>query len=243
MIQSQRGHHIMRAYDQELARLRDLVLEMKTRVLEQSREALTALLQPDLDAARVVLDREPSIDTLTLEADEEIFLVIAKRQPTAIDLRMIMAISKVINDLERGGDHAASMAHSAIRLHEAGHPPPPAPLSGSLERLFAAGCHMLEQGVTALTSAELTAAIEVFEREPAFYQQVRSTREEILASSYAQQPHALAELLTIPHSLKRLGSHGANIAEQAVYVIRGDDVRYRNRELLIDALRQATAAS
>jgi phosphate transport system protein len=238
-----RGHHIMRAYDQELARLRNLVLEMKTRVLDQTREALTALLQPDVNAAHGVLDREPGIDTLTLEADEEIFILIAKRQPTAVDLRLVMAISKVVSDLERGGDHAASMARSAIRLHQAGHRQPTAPLSESLQQLFATGCRMLEQSVTALTEAKLEQAIEVFERETAFYNQVRATREEILDSDYAQQPRALAELLAIPHALKRLGNHGANIAEQAVYVIRGDDVRYRNRELLIDALRQATAGS
>jgi phosphate transport system protein len=63
----------------------------------------------------------------------------------------------------------------------------------------------------------------------------------MLCSDYAQQPRALAELLAIPHALKRLGNHGANIAEQAVYVIRGDDVRYRNRDLLIDSLRHATS--
>ncbi|EIC21374.1 phosphate signaling complex protein PhoU [Thiorhodovibrio frisius] len=243
MIESPRGRHIMRAFDQELARLRDLVLDMKTRVLEQTREALTSLLEPDINAAHLVLDREPGIDTLTLEADEEIFIVIAKRQPTAVDLRLVMAISKVINDLERGGDHAASMARSAIRLHESGYSPPSVPLSKSFEQLFAAGCQMLEQGVTALAEADLTPAIEVFELETAFYQQVRSTREDILDSPYAQQPRAMAELLTIPHSLKRLGNHGANIAEQAVYVIRGDDVRYRNRELLIDALRHANTGS
>lgn len=241
MSETPRGRHIMRAFDQELARLRDLVLNMKNRVLEQTREALRGLLQPDLNAARVVLDREPGVDILTLEADEEIFNVIAKRQPTAVDLRLIMAISKVINDLERGGDHAASMARSVIRLHESGYPPLSAPLSNSLEQLFAAGCQMLEQSVTALTEADLAPAIEVFEHETAFYQQVRSTREDILDSPHAHQPRALAELLTIPYALKRVGNHGANIAEQAVYVIRGDDVRYRNRELLIDALRHAHA--
>lgn len=241
MIESQRGRHIMRAYDQELARLRDLVLDMKSRVLDQSREALSSLLRPDLKAARTVLDREQGIDTLTMEADEEIFIVIAKRQPTAIDLRLVMAISKVVNDLERCGDHAASMARCAIRLHDSGYHPPSEPLSESLEQLFEASCHMLEQGVTALADAALAPAIAVFERESAFYQQARSTREQILDSDYAQDPRALGELLAIPYALKRLGNHGANIAEQAVYVTRGDDVRYRNRDLLIDSLRHAAS--
>ncbi|MBK1647061.1 phosphate signaling complex protein PhoU [Rhabdochromatium marinum] len=242
MINQERSGHIVRAYDQELARLCNLVLEMKTRVLDQTREALTALLQPDPNAARTVLHREPGIDTLSMEADEEIFIVIAKRQPTAIDLRQVLAISKVVTDLERAGDHAASMAYSAIRLHEITREPPPPALTQALEHLFDTGRQMLEQAVAALSEADLEQAIAVFEREADFHQQVLDTRDAILDSTYAQSPRALAELLAIPHALKRLGNHGANIAEQAVYVCQGDDVRYRNRELLIDALRQATQA-
>lgn len=239
MTQAQYGNHIVRAYDRELGRLRALVLDMKTRVIEQTRVALAALLQPDLNAAHQVIGREPGIDTLTLEADEEIFILIAKRQPTAIDLRLVLAISRVVNDLERGGDYAVRMAHSAIRLHEHGIPSLPEPFAQALEQLSAEVCRRLEQAVRALSAAELDQAIAVFETELQFQQCTLTVREQIFASPQASQPQTLAELLSIHYALERLGQHGANIAEQAVYVIRGDDVRYRNRELLIDALRQA----
>lgn len=239
MSLAQRGHHIMRAYDLELGRLRTLVLDMKDRVIAQTQEALSALLEPDLNAARLVLDREPGIDTLTLEADEEIFMLIAKRQPTAVDLRLVMAISKVVNNLERCGDHAVQIARSAIQLNETDSHHPPATLAKNLEQLAAEVCRVLSKAVGALAEADLTQAIAVFEAETGLYRQAASAREQILDSQPSQAPKTLAELLAIQHALERLGNHGANIAEQAVYVIRGDDVRYRNRELLIDALRQA----
>lgn len=238
MTQAHYGKHIVCAYDRELSRLRALVLDMKTRAIEQTHAALGALLQPDLTAAHRVIDREPGIDTLTLEADEEIFILIAKRQPTAIDLRLVLAISKVVNDLERSADHAARMAGCVIRLHKQGVRSLSAPLAQALEQMSTEVCRLLDQGIKALTEAELNQAIAVFEAEPQFRQAALVAHEQLFDTPETAQPRVLAELLTIHSALKRLGDRGASIAEQAVYVIRGDDVRYRNRELLIEALRQ-----
>ncbi|WP_295458074.1 PhoU domain-containing protein, partial [uncultured Thiodictyon sp.] len=102
--------HTVRAYDRELVRLRDLIIEMGKRVVEQTHCALAALFEEDLSPAYRVLDREPQIDYLALDADEEVFLIITRRQPTAGDLRIVLALARIAGEAERAADKAARIA-------------------------------------------------------------------------------------------------------------------------------------
>lgn len=231
-------NHIVSAFDRELTELRSLVVKMGGAAIEQTRDALAALLAEDASLARQVIDREPDIDALSSAADEEVFRVIAKRQPTAVDLRLVLAISRVVGELERAGDKAARIANTILKLiGESKAVALPAPLSESLRALEGLAVERLEQAISGLVEVDLEQAIAVFESEPQLSAARQALSEALLAPNAAFDGNALAALLTIAHAMERIGNHAGNIAEQVVYVITAEDVRYRNRNLLIDALK------
>jgi phosphate transport system protein len=230
--------HIVSAFDRELTELRRLVVEMGEAVVTQTRDAMAALIAGDALRARQVIAREPDIDALSVAADEEVFRVIAKRQPTAVDLRLVLAVSRVVGELERGGDKAARIAHNALRLLDDGEPEPLSEtLARSLRTLENLVAERLEQAVNGLVDAELAQAVTVFESEPTLQQARQALTDALVAPDADFDGNRLAALLTIAHALERIGNHAGNIAEQVVYVITAEDVRYRNRNLLIDALK------
>ncbi len=235
-------HHIVSAYDRELTKLRGLVLDMGERVIDQTQTAVSALLNGNLNTARTVLEREPRIDDLNIEADEEIFSLIVRRQPTAIDLRLVLALSKIVNELERGGDKAERIARAVISLLDSGGLPIVTPILDNLRQLDSIACCMLERSLDATAAADIDRAVTIFESETQLYQVTAALRTRLLAPDTGLTSTQFAELISISFGLERIGNHGANIAEQVIYIVRGDDIRYRNRELLIDALRHTNGS-
>lgn len=234
-------HHIVKAYDLELAHLRSLVVEMVDRVVMQTRNAVESIANAKDALARAVINRDTEVDTLSLAADDEVFRVIAKRQPTAIDLRLVLATARVVGDLERAGDKAERIAKHSLKLLK---DPATLPLSKAAEmplnQLTELTCELLKTAVTGLVDAKLDKAIEVFQAEARLRDARDAFRAPILDPAAGLTGDHFASLLTIAHALERSGNHANNIAEQAVYVITGQDVRFRNRELLIDSLRVQT---
>jgi phosphate transport system protein len=237
--------HIVSAFDRELTELRRLVVDMGEAVARQTRDAVTALLTTDPAGAQAVIDREPDIDAMSVEADEEVFRVIAKRQPTAVDLRLVLAVSRVVGELERGGDKAERIANNILKLtgsDQAKHVSEV--LTGPMRALEQVVIERLGNAVRGIVDANMQLAIDVFESESTLREARTALTETLVAPSTPFSGTELAALLTIEHALERIGNHAGNIAEQVVYVITAEDVRYRNRSLLIDALkhRDATAA-
>lgn len=232
--------HTVRRYDQELAKLRAIILQMGEHVIEQGQAAVAALLQGDESQAYRVLDREPQIDYLSLDADEEVFRVIARRQPTAVDLRIVLALSKIAGEVERAGDKAARIARQTLELSR--QEPDGERMTESLRVAFQTlddrvGC-MFERSVHAITNFDVTQALAIFEDEPALYDAARELRE-LLGDSGGDglAPRQAISLFHCAQALKHIGNHASNIAEQVIYVALGQDVRYRNREILIETLR------
>lgn len=233
------GHTVHR-YDQELAKLRGIILEMGERVLEQTKSALDALHGMEEFQAYRVLDREPLIDYLSLDVDEEVFRVITRRQPAAIDLRIVLALSKISGEVERAGDKATRIARQTLELSDlnAGSALLSETLQEPFGRLESAASEMLERCLRSVAAFDVTLALGVFEDESALYQASGETRNLIGEMDREDLlPRQAVCLLTISHALERIGNHSAAIAEQVIYVALGQDVRYRNREILIDTLR------
>jgi len=244
MSQQNNHPHIVSAYDRELTELRSLVVNMGESVVEQTQGAIRAFLKTDAPQARQVISREPEIDALSVAADEEVFRVIAKRQPTAVDLRLVLAVSRVVSELERAGDKAARIANNTLKLLDGGAASPNAAALGKRFRtLEALVIERLRQGVNGIVEADLDQAIAVFESEPRLSTARQALTEDLAAPEAQSDGASLAVLLTIAHALERIGDHAGNIAEQVVYVITAEDVRYRNRALLIDALKHRSDAA
>ncbi len=229
--------HTVRRYDQELARLRTLILQMGEHVSEQGRAAVAALLNEDDCQAYRVLDREPQIDYLSLDADEEIFRLIVRRQPTAVDLRIVLALSKIAAEYERAGDKAARIAHQVLEWIEETDVLVE-PVRASLQALGERALGMFERSLRAVAAFDVSQSLGIFEDEPDLDQEARELRE--LLNGSAQEglsPRYAITLFYCAQALKHIGRHASNIAELVIYVAIGQDVRYRNREILIETLR------
>ena len=233
--------HTVRAYDRELSLLLELILDMGERVLEQTRGAVTALVENDLSPAYRVLDREPQIDYLALDADEEVFRVIARRQPTAVDLRIVLALARIAGEAERAGDKAARIARGAL-AYRADDTALPAPITTALRAQVERVCGAFEGSITAVSQFDLDLAVGVFEDEPGLIEATQTMHQALLEPLDPPLPPVkLGALFTVAHALEHIGRHAGAIAEQVIYVAEGKDVRFRNREILIETLRHRPA--
>lgn len=232
--------HTVRRYDQELAKLRGIILEMGERVVEQTQASVIALVEREETPAYRVLDREPMIDYLSLDADEEVFQVITRRQPAAVDLRIVLALSKIAGEVERAGDKAVRIARQTLELLELQEGPGvlSEALQETLRRLNDKACCLFERSIKAVATFDVALARGIFEDESNLYRASDEARKCLCAlDREGLTARQVVCLLTTAHALERIGNHATTIAEQVIYVALGQDVRYRNREILIDTLR------
>ncbi len=231
--------HTVQSYDKELGEARGMLLAMGERVLAQVRDAVRALIDGDLNGARKVVENERKIDYFELDIDEAVFNLIAKRQPVAGDLRLVLALSKVVGNLERSGDKAGQIASCSIRLLESNGARRSSKILHHIRALEQIACRLLERSLNALAKADVEIALDVFE-EGALVEEELDAAMRHLMTFVLDDTQLLGQVLDVVFVLRALASIGENaaaIAEQAIFVAKGKDVRYQNKEILIDALR------
>lgn len=234
-----KGHTVHR-YDQELASVRGLALEMGELVLGQTRAAVRALICGDIALARKVVNDGRKIDVYDLNAEEAIFNIIARRQPAAIDLRLVLALSKCVGFLVRVGDKAERVAWCVIRLVEREGQQPSIKILHHVRRLDQLACRLLERSLDALAKVDVDLALDVF-REGTDLENDYDAAMRHLMTFVFEDSALLGQVLDIVFALRALESvadHASHIAEQVVFVAEGKDVRYRNKEILIEALER-----
>lgn len=233
-----KGHTVQR-YDRELSGARGMVLEMGEFVLEQARNAVKALTAGDVNLARRVIANERKIDHFELEIDEAIFNLIAKRQPAAIDLRLTLALSKAVGDLEQAGDKAEQIAWCLIRVTEREGQQPSSKILHHIRRLDEVASSMLERSLDALAKADVDLALDVFENGPQLEEELDAAMRHLM--TFVLEDTALVgQVLDVVFALRALasiGDHAGNIAEQVIFIAKGKDVRFQSKEILIEALR------
>jgi len=225
------GQHISHLFDEEMEDIRHKVLTMGGLVQQQMEEAVKAFISSDQALAEKVMQQDEMVNNLEIEIDHDCIQVIAIRQPTAIDLRMLISVIKVITELERIGDEAARIAKMAIRLeatdyfhdqyHELNHlvEMVKGMLSGSLDSF----ARMDVDGV-----AKITRKDEKVDRE--YSSIIRQ-----LITRMMEDPRNITRMLDIlwtSRALERIGDHACNICEHVVYIVKGDDVRHLSQEEL-----------
>jgi phosphate transport system protein len=232
-----KGHTVQR-YDKELSRVRDMVLEQGELVLEQTRNAVQALTKGDTALARKVVDNERKVDRFELDIDEAIFNLIAKRQPAAIDLRLVLALSKTVGFVERAGDKAEQIAWCVIRLVEREGQVPPGKIMHHVCTLEQVASRLLSLALEALAKADLDLALEVFNEGAKLEDEFDAAMRHLMTFVF-EDSTLLGQVLDIVFALRALegiGDHATSIAEQVIFVAIGRDVRYQNKEVLVDAL-------
>ncbi len=219
--------HIIRRYDGELDNLRLIALEMGGLVINLLGDALNAFKTQDLDLAHKVVAMDNQVDELEVKADQEIANIIAKRCPVSSDLRMVMAVSKSVSDLERIGDEAVRIAGLAIQAIGNEASDPNSQMLRDVNRIGSMAMSGLRSAVEIFDIWDEEKALQVIENhndmEEEFQADLRHLITYIL-EDYRNIGFAISVVLVIK-SLERVGHHAQNLAEYVVFQVSGEDIR------------------
>lgn len=221
------GHtqHISQQYNVELEEVRSHLLAMGGLVEKQVSDAVRAVIDADAGLARQVRSIDDQIDIMERGIDEECLRILARRQPAASDLRLIISISKSVIDLERIGDEASKIARRAIELTEDGEAP-----RGYVEvrHIGEQVRKMVHQSLDAFARFDAELALSVAQYDKLIDREYKSALRE-LATYMMEDPRSISRVLSIIwvlRSLERVGDHARNIAELVIYLVQGTDVRH-----------------
>ena len=235
------GHHISRQFDEELEDIRNKVLQMGGIVEEQLGRAIEALVEGNVRLAKQVVADDYRVNALEVEIDEECTRIVARRQPAASDLRLVMAVIKTITDLERIGDEAKRVARMVEEelngtmaedvRHEVEH-------MGNLVR------EMLRMILDAFARLDVEAAVRVVKADNRVdVKYVSITRQ--LMTYMAQDPKSIPRVLNIlwaARAMERMGDRCGNIAEYIFYLVHGKDIRHTKvDDAVVDIASEKTA--
>lgn len=224
-------HHISGQFNAELDALRNFMLEMGGKVEQQLASAIAALIAMDSGQAELIINRDHEVNQMEMSIDEQCATILARRQPAASDLRLIVAIIKVNTDLERIGDEAAKVALQAMRLSEAGHSP--SSFMG-IRHIGTCVAEMLRRALDAFARLDAEAAVEVVRSDRVVDQEYGNALRSLM-TFMMEDPRAIGSIINemwALRSLERIGDHASNIAEHVIYLVRGMDVRHGRLEEL-----------
>lgn len=227
--------HISRKFNQELEDLRKDVMTMGGLAEQMIADAITALIEGESARAEQVIENDHQVNDMEKRIDQQCIQILARRQPTASDLRLVMAIIKTVNDIERVGDEAEQIAKMAIRLVSRDRP------RGNYRELETMGAHvrtMIRDALNGFARLEPEVAISLKRQD----QKVDAEYEAILRQYYSylvEEPRNTSRILDsiwVARSLERIGDHAKNIGEYIVYMVQGKDIRRASVEEIEQSL-------
>ncbi|HTH74681.1 phosphate signaling complex protein PhoU [Trinickia sp.] len=224
--------HLSSQFDADLNLVSSKVLEMGGLVEAQITRAMQALNEFDAGIADQVIAAEETVNTMEVVIDEECSNVIARRQPAARDLRLLLAISKTITNLERAGDEAEKIAKRVKRLMEDG-----AARTVNIAEIKVSGdmaVSILRRALDAFARLDTVAAAQIVRDDKAIDEEFRAFVRK-LVTYMMEDPRTISaglEFLTIAKAIERIGDHAKNIAEFIIYIVKGTDVRHKSRDAL-----------
>lgn len=213
----------------EITRIKKRLLDLGALVEEQVKMSKQALLTGDIELARKVLETEDQIDQLEVDLQEECFKVLALHQPVAVDLRFLVAVLKFNNDLERIADLSANNAKRAIKLAGLGV----TTLAYDFEEMATIARQMLQLALTAFVDIDADATAEIFSFEKTI-NKLHKQNTKIIQKTLTENPQdseALIHQLVISRNMERIGDLATNLAEEIIYVARGEIVRHSDEPL------------
>jgi phosphate transport system protein len=218
--------HTLKQFDTDLEAIRARVLQMGGLVEQQIVRAIDALTGGDMQIAAAVVDDDHRVNALEVAIDEECSTVIARRQPAASDLRMLMMVVKTITDLERIGDEAAKIARMAQHLYDSERPYVPRIAEVRLVADLAVG--MLRNALDAFARLDLTIAAKVVRQDEQVDDAFRGIMRQLI-TFMMEDPRTIShsiEILFVAKAIERIGDHSKNMSEYVVYMVKGKDVRH-----------------
>lgn len=224
--------HSSKQYHIDLEAMRTRVLEMGGLVEAQILAAIEGFTTNKLDQIERVIADDGRVNAFEVSIDNESSQIIARRQPAAGDLRMILAIGKIVTDLERIGDEAAKIARIAKQVHERGRLAAP-PLA-DIKHAGGIAVGMLREALDAFARLDPAEAARIVREDVAIDEEFRSIVRELI-TFMMEDPRTISpalEIMWIAKSIERIGDHSKNVAEQVIYIVRGTDVRHTTLEVV-----------
>ena len=217
--------HISQQFNAELEEVRSHLLAMGGLVEKQVNDAVTALIDADSGLAQQVREIDDQINQMERNIDEECIRILARRQPAASDLRLIISISKSVIDLERIGDESTKIAKRAIQLSEEGEAP-----KGYVEirHIGDQVRKMVRDALDAFARFDAELALAVAQHDKTVDREYKTALRE-LVTYMMEDPRSISRVINVIwvlRSLEWIGDHARNIAELVIYLVRGTDVRH-----------------
>lgn len=231
------GQHISTRFNEELESIRTHMLEMGGLVEKQITDAITALIEGDGVLGEQVRATDDEVNQMERRIDEDCMRILARRQPTASDLRLIMSITKIIVDLERIGDEASKIAKRALLLVDEGQSP-----QGYVECRHI-GNHvrqMVQDALSSFARLDIEQAYRVVREDKLVDKEYKSAMREMV-TYMMEDPRSISRVLNILwvlRSLERVGDHARNVSEQVIFLVKGTDVRYIGHERMKEELKK-----
>ena len=222
--------HLSTQFDSELNGVSSRVMELGGLVESQIHQAVYALSQFSAEAAGLVMENEARVNAMEVDIDRELSSIIARRQPTARDLRLLMAISKTTANLERVGDEAEKIARMVKSIIESGaaRTLPASELRVASE--LASG--LLRKALDAFARLDTAAAVSILKEDDLIDREFDGFVRKLI-TYMMEDPRTISaslDLLFLAKAIERIGDHAKNIAEFIIYVVKGADVRHTSME-------------
>jgi len=217
--------HISQQFNKDLSELRNQLLNMGGVVERQISDAAESLISSNSELAESVREREHDVDALEMMIDEDCTQLIARRQPAASDLRLVISIIKMVSDLERMGDEASKIAKMALRLTEDGKAP-----RGYVEIRHISDhvCQMVNGALDAFARFDVDVALDIIKEDHAVDTEYKSAIRSLM-TFMMEDPRSISQILSVMwvlRALERIGDHACNIAEHVIYIVKGKDIRH-----------------
>ena len=229
--------HISQQFNAELEQIKTHLMAMGGLVEKQLTDALNAMIEGDSSLAERARQTDKQINMMDLTIDEECTRIIARRQPAASDLRLVVAISKAVSDLERIGDESCRIARHAIKLVEEGESP-----RGYTETRQI-GNHvseMVRDSLTAFARYDTDLAYRVAKEDEAVDEEYKFAMRSLI-TYMMEDPRSIARtmnIIWILRSMERIGDHARNIAQHLIYLVKGVNVSHSSPEQIQKSLNE-----
>ena len=223
------SQHLSSQFDEELSRLRTHVLQMGGLVETQVSASIEAYTSGEISSVKTIVDTDRKVNDLEIAIDDDCAHIIARRQPTASDLRLVLGISKIVTDLERAGDEAKKIAKGVRRIYEAGQMP--SQYGVGIRHIAEAALGMVRQALDSFARLDTAQAETVIRADNEVDVEFKSIMRQLI-THMMEDPRTITtaiDIIWIARAVERIGDHAKNIAEHVIYVVDGRDIRHTGK--------------